>query len=127
MAAWDDLSLQEQADIAAYAVRAGYVSWPASLGPYILVPPVFAVTAALAPRVFSLGLTTGWERVLLVASIVISVVIARLIDRRLHHRAYRRAMRDLGHRVCVACGYRTDGLSEAAACPECGSSPVREA
>lgn len=38
-------------------------------------------------------------------------------------KAVRRAMRDIGHDVCVDCGYRLDELpADVAQCPECGSA-----
>jgi apolipoprotein N-acyltransferase len=38
-------------------------------------------------------------------------------------RPFRRAMRDLGHNVCIGCGYSRDGLESRTRCPECGEEP----
>jgi hypothetical protein len=42
---------------------------------------------------------------------------------RIYARPFRRALRDLGHSVCLGCGYQRGGLSPGAVCPECGEAP----
>ena len=41
---------------------------------------------------------------------------------RLYTRPYRRALRQIGIRICEACGYPMEALPEPSTCPECGQA-----
>ena len=57
-----------------------------------------------------------------IALICIAVsIVAAWLYRFLYTRPVRLAMRDLGHDVCIGCGYRLQGLNaDITRCPECG-------
>jgi hypothetical protein len=61
-------------------------------------------------------------RFMSIALICITVsIVAAWLYRYLYTRPVRLAMRDLGHDVCIGCGYRLQGLgADITRCPECG-------
>jgi hypothetical protein len=89
----------------------------------IVLPTIVLYAVALPAALAALGLS-GRRLPYMVGCTAICVIVwplSALVYGHAYVRAVRRAMRDLGHEVCIGCGYRLDGLPIAVArCPECG-------
>jgi hypothetical protein len=120
------LTPKQQREVTRLAHRKHVSQWGMALwtvvmimGSWLLVGTTHAFVASLLePLNIPSPRTAGFVVMALVA-----IVLTAWGYRWLYARPVRLAMRELGHDICVDCGYRLHGLGpDIRACPECGSA-----
>ncbi len=94
--------------------------WGWSLGVAIVWMALFPSTKFIGDWLAGLG-TPAPYLVHMLLVILAGWVFVSWMYGLLYLKPVRRAMRDLGHRVCLDCGYRLEVHAAGERCPECGA------